>query len=456
MVIMVLDSLGDSVQGAVDRLRNTSGSLTEEDIDPVVKEIQRALLEGDAEVEIVMDMSDTIKERALGEDAPGGVTVREHVLNIVYEEMKSVIGGSTDIPLENQTVLLAGLQGAGKTTSAAKIAWWFSKKGLKPSVIQTDTFRPGAHKQLEQLASESDIAHHTDADADDPVQIAEAGLEKTDDTDVTIVDTAGRHASEDDLINEIQEISRTVNPDLNLLVIDAAMGQAAREQAERFNETIGIDGVVITKMDGTAKGGGALTAVNAADASVAFLGNGETVRDIERFEPDGFISRLLGMGDLKQLSERVERAMHESGDDDWEPEDIFEGEFTMHDMRKQMETMNQMGALDEVMNMIPGMGSGLMSQIDDDMLDLQEERMREFQIVMDSMTENELSDPSIVKKSRKKRIARGSGVDESVVEELFTQYEQMNQFLGQMGSRGDLKQMVGDMDISDMMGGGPF
>lgn len=454
---MVLDNLGDSVQGALDRLRGQRGDLSEEDVQPVVKEIQRALLEADTEVDIVMDLSETIKERAVTEELPGGVTPREHVLNIVYEEMVEVVGESTELPLQNQRILLAGLQGAGKTTTAAKIAWWFSKKGVKSSVIQTDTFRPGAHEQLSQLAGESDIDNHTNKDGTDAVEIAEQGLEKTQDADVQVVDTAGRHASEEALIDEIQDISQVVNPDVNLLVIDAAMGHAAKEQAERFNETIGIDGVVITKMDGTAKGGGALTAVNSADASIAFLGNGEEVRDIERFEPDGFISRLLGMGDLKQLSERVERAVHETDEDDWDPEDVFKGDFTMYDMKKQMETMNQMGALDEVMDMIPGFGSGAMSEIDDDMMDMQEERMRQFQVIMDSLTDEEMKDPSIIKSSRKQRIARGSGTDVDLVDEMLQEYNQMNQILGQLGSPAEMKKMAGNMDIGDMMGGGgPF
>jgi signal recognition particle subunit SRP54 len=189
------------------------------------------------------------------------------------------------------------------------MAWWFSKKGLRPAVIQTDTFRPGAFDQAEEMADRAEVAFYGDPDCDDPVQIARDGLEATEDADVHIVDTAGRHALEDDLIAEIEEIDRVVDPDRSLLVLDAAIGQGAKDQATEFERAIGIDGVMITKLDGTAKGGGALTAVNETDSSIAFLGSGETVQDIERFEASGFISRLLGMGDLQQLAERVERAM---------------------------------------------------------------------------------------------------------------------------------------------------
>jgi len=331
---MVLDDLGSSLRGTLDTLRGKS-RISEEDVDDVVKEIQRSLLQADVDVSLVMDLSDSIKERALEEEPPSGTSARDHVLRIVYEELVELVGDSTNIPLEDQTILLAGLQGSGKTTTAAKMAWWFSKKGLRPAVIQTDTFRPGAYDQAKEMTERAEVEFYGDPDGEDPVQIARDGLEATEDADVHIVDTAGRHALEDDLISEIEEIERAVDPDRNLLVLDAAIGQGAKDQAKQFDESIGIDGVTITKLDGTAKGGGALTAVNETGSTIAFLGTGETVQDVERFEPDSFISRLLGMGDLKQLTERVERAMHETqeGEDDWDPEDMMKGEFTLHDMR---------------------------------------------------------------------------------------------------------------------------
>lgn len=449
---MVLDSLGDSLQDALDPLRNTSGTLTEEDIDPVIKQIQRSLLQGDVDVSIVQEITDNIEERALGETPAGGVTAREHVLNIVYEELLELVGESATVPLEEQTILLAGLQGAGKTTTAAKMAWWFSKKGLKPAVVQTDTFRPGAHEQAQQLAEEGEYNAYTNAEGDDPTEIAETGVDETSSADVQIVDTAGRHASEKELINEIEDIADTIQPDRTFLVIDAAMGNTAKEQARQFEESLGIDGVIITKMDGTAKGGGALAAVKEADAEIAFLGTGENVEDIERFDPSGFISRLLGMGDLQQLSERVERAMHEQEDEDWDPESVFEGEFTMYDMKKQMETMNNMGALDEVMDMLPGLGGNIKSKLDDGMLDMQEERMREFQIIIESFTEEELENPNIIGKSRKERIARGSGSDIEQVNELLSQYNQMKKMADKMGGEQDMKKMA--QKLQGMQGGG--
>ncbi|XVH30262.1 signal recognition particle protein Srp54 [Haloferacaceae archaeon DSL9] len=461
---MVLDDLGTSLRGTLDDLRGKS-RIDEEDVQEVVKQIQRSLLQADVDVSLVMELSDSIKHRALDEDPPAGTTARDHVLKIVYEEMVAIVGESTAIPLEPQTILLAGLQGSGKTTTAAKIAWWFSKKGLRPAVIQTDTFRPGAYDQAKQMCERAEVEFYGDPGESDPVTIAREGLKATEDAEVHIVDTAGRHALEDDLIAEIEEIDTAVDPEVSLLVLDAAIGQGAKEQARQFESAIGIDGVTITKLDGTAKGGGALTAVNETDSSIAFLGTGETVQDIERFEPNGFISRLLGMGDLKQLAERVERAMSETQEeDDWDPEDMLQGNFTLKDMQKQMQTMNRMGPLDQVLDMIPGFGGNIMDQLPDDAMDVTQDRMRKFDIIMDSMTDAELEEPRSIGASRIRRIARGSGTDEETVRELLEQHKMMDKTIKQF-------QGMGDGDMQRMMkrfqkqgggggfgglGGGPF
>jgi signal recognition particle subunit SRP54 len=451
---MVLDSLGSSLQNALSNLSGERGDLSEEDVQPIIKEIQRALLESDVEVDVVMEVSDNIKNRAVNTEPAGGVTAKDHVLKIVYEELTEIVGDSTDIPLERQTILLAGLQGAGKTTTSAKMAWWFEKKGLRSGIVQTDTQRPGAHQQSRQLSEEADILCSTDETAEDAVKRAREGVEEINEADVKIVDTAGRHGSEEELINEIESISEEIEPDLSILVLDAGMGQSAEEQARKFNNSIGIDGVVITKMDGSAKGGGSLTAVKEANASIAFLGTGEGVRDIERFEPDGFVSRLLGMGDLKQLSERVERAMHEMDDDDWSPEDALEGDFTLYDMKKQMEAMDNMGRMQDILKRMPGMGGGLLDQMDDELLETQEQMMDKFSIMMNSMTEKEMQNPDIIKSSRIERIAKGSGTDIEEVEQMLSQYDQMRGFFGQIDGKGDIKKMA---DRFDLGGGiGPF
>ena len=460
---MVLDNLGSSLRGSLDKLRGKS-RIDEEDVKEIVKEIQRSLLSADVQVDIVMQLSDNIKTRALEEEPPGGTSARDHVLKIVYEEMVDMVGQSTEIPLEPQTIMLAGLQGSGKTTTAAKMAWWFSKKGLRPAVIQTDTFRPGAYDQAKQMCEKAEVEFYGDPDESDPVKIARDGMEATEDAEVHIVDTAGRHALEEDLIDEIEEIEGAVTPDLSLLVLDAAIGQGAKAQAREFEDSIGIGGVVITKLDGTAKGGGALTAVKETGSSISFLGTGETVQDIERFEPNGFISRLLGMGDLQQLAERVERAMEETQaeDDDWDPEDIMKGSFTLKDMQKQMEAMNKMGPLDQVMDMIPGMGGGMMDQLPDDAMDVTQDRMRSFDVIMDSMTDEELENPRIVGAERVRRIARGSGQEEDVVRELLQQHKMMERTLKQFQGMGDgdmqrmMKKLQNQGGGGGMGGMGPF
>ncbi|GCF13371.1 signal recognition particle [Haloarcula mannanilytica] len=465
---MVLDDLGSSLRGTLDDLRGKS-RLSEEDIEDIVKEIQRSLLQADVDVGLVQDLSDSIETRALEEEPPAGTTPRDWVLRIVYEELVDLVGESTELPLEEQTIMLAGLYGSGKTTTAAKMAWWFSTKGLRPAIIQTDTDRPGAYDQAKEMAERAEVDFYGDPDEDDPVKIAREGLEATANADVRIVDTAGRDGLNEELIEQIERIEQEVQPDRDLLVLDAAMGQSAKSQAADFEEAIGIDGVIITKLDGTAKGGGALAAVNETDSTIAFLGAGETVKDIERFEPSGFISRLLGMGDLKQLTERVERAMEETqGDDeeDWDPEDMLEGQFTLKDMRKQMQTMNNMGPLDQVMDMIPGLGGGLMDQLPDDAMDVTQERMRDFDVIMDSMTEEELENPRVVGQSRTERICRGSGKPEERVRELLQQHKQMEQMLKQFQGMGDgdmermMKQMQqggggGGGGMGGMGGGGP-
>ncbi len=451
---MVLDDLGSSLRSTLDNLRGKS-RISEEDVDEIVKEIQRSLIQADVDIALVQELSDNIRIRSLDEEPPAGTSPRDWVLRIVYEELVEFIGESTEVPLEGQTIMLAGLYGSGKTTTAAKMAWWFSKKGLRPAIIQTDTDRPGAYDQAKQMAKNAEVDFYGDPNEDDPVAIARDGLAATADSDVRIVDTAGRDGLNQELIEQIERIAATVNPDRNLLILDAAMGQSAKEQAQEFEASIGIDGVAITKLDGTAKGGGALAAVNETDSTIAFLGTGETVKDIERFEPSSFVSRLLGMGDIEQLAERVERAMEETQDEDeeWEPEDMLEGQFTLHDLQKQMEAMNRMGPLDQVMDMIPGMGGGLMDELPDNAMDITEERMRDFEVIMGSMTEAEMENPRMVGASRTKRIARGSGKSKERVRELLQQHKMMDQTLKQFGNMGeaDMERMMQQMQ----QGGGP-
>jgi signal recognition particle subunit SRP54 len=461
---MVLGDLGSSLQDALEKVAGRS-RIDEEAVEEVVRDIQRALLQADVDVSLVNEMSDSIRDRALNEEPPAGTSPREHVLRIVYEEMVGVVGDATEFDLEEQTILLAGLQGSGKTTTSAKMARWFSRKGLRPAIVQTDTFRPGAYEQSAEMAERAEVPFYGDPDSEDPVEIAREGLEEFEDRDVVIVDTSGRHALEEELVDEIQDIESVVEPDMNLLVLDASIGQSAGEQAEAFEEAIGVDGVVITKLDGTAKGGGALTAVDQTDSSVAFIGTGEEVRDIERFDPDGFISRLLGMGDIRALVDRVEEAMEESDveEEELDPEKLLSGDFTLRDVYKQMEAMGSMGRLDQVMDMIPGMGGmgAMKDELPEDFAEVTEQRLDKYRAIMDSMTDEELDNPSRVGGSEVRRVARGSGTSEEDVRELLEYYNTMEQTMSQLGGGRDMERMMkkmgeGDVDIGGMGGNLPF
>ncbi|RLG25975.1 signal recognition particle protein Srp19, partial [Methanosarcinales archaeon] len=290
---MVLDNLGGSLQDALKKIVG-AGRIDERTVSEVVRDIQRALLQADVNVKLVMNLSKRIKERSLKEAVPPGMNPREHVVQIVYHELIDIIGKKCDLALGKQTIMMIGLQGSGKTTTTAKLARYFQRKGLKPGVICADTYRPGAYEQLKTLCERLNIAFYGELNNKDAVAIVTHGLKNLERYDIMIVDTAGRHGLESELIREMEEIHRVAKPDHKLLVLDAAMGQQASEQAKAFNESIGITGVVITKLDGTAKGGGALSAVSETSSSIAFIGSGETPDDLERFEPDRFISRLLG------------------------------------------------------------------------------------------------------------------------------------------------------------------
>ena len=461
---MVLGDLGSSLQDALEKVAGRS-RIDEEAVEEVVRDIQRALLQADVDVSLVNELSDSIRDRALNEEPPAGTSPREHVLRIVYEEMIDVVGDATEFELEEQTILLAGLQGSGKTTTSAKMARWFSRKGLRPAIVQTDTFRPGAYEQSKEMADRAEVPFYGDPDSEDPVGIAREGLNEFEDRDVVIVDTAGRHALEDELVAEIEDIEEVVDPDMSLLVLDASIGQSAGEQADAFDESVGIDGVVITKLDGTAKGGGALTAVDQTDSSVAFIGTGEEVSDVERFDPDGFISRLLGMGDIRALVDRVEEAMEESDieEEELDPEKLLSGDFTLRDVYKQMEAMGSMGRLDQVMDMIPGMGGmgALKDEMPEDFAEVTEKRLDKYRAVMDSMTDEELDNPSRVGASEVRRVARGSGTSEEDVRELLEYYNTMEQTMSQLGGGRDMERMMkkmgeGDMDMGGMGGNLPF
>jgi signal recognition particle subunit SRP54 len=441
---MVLDNLGSSLKSALQKLAN-AGKIDKEVIDEVVKDIQRAMIQADVNVKLVMKLSNRIKERALTEAPPAGMDSREHVLRIVYTELVNIIGKATPISLEHQTIMMVGLQGSGKTTTTAKLARFFSRKGLKPAVICADTYRPGAYDQLSQLCEKLGVSFYGERDNKDAVAIVRNGLRETAKYDVRIVDTAGRHALETDLIKEMKDIWALTEFTHRFLVLDAAIGQQASDQAKAFNDAVGITGVIITKLDGTAKGGGALSAVSDTNTSIAFIGVGETSEDLERFDPDGFISRLLGMGDLKALVEKANDVLSQK---DVDVEKMMTGRFTLNDMYAQLEAINKMGPLKQIMSMLP-LG-GLSGNITDDMYKMTQDKLSSYRIIMDSMTDAEKEEPKLIGSSRIVRIARGSGRAPEEVRELLKYHKMMQKAMkGMKGGPGkqNLKKLMKQMNV---------
>jgi signal recognition particle subunit SRP54 len=432
---MVLDNLGSSLKGALQKLAN-AGKIDKAVIDEVVKDIQRAMIQADVNVKLVMKLSNRIKERALTEAPPAGMDSREHVLRIVYTELVDIIGKATLISLEQQTIMMVGLQGSGKTTSTAKLARFFARKGLKPAVICADTYRPGAYDQLSQLCEKLGVTFYGERDNKDAVAIVKKGLSETAKYDVRIVDTAGRHALETDLIKEMKDIRALTDFTHRFLVLDAAIGQQASDQAKAFNDAVGITGVIITKLDGTAKGGGALSAVSDTNTSIAFIGVGETSDDLERFDPDGFISRLLGMGDLKALVEKANEVLSQK---DVNVEKMMTGRFTLNDMYAQLEAINKMGPLKQIMSMLPLGGLG--GNITDDMYRMTQDKLKGYKVIMDSMTEAEKEDPKLIGSSRISRIALGAGKPPEDVRELLKYHKMMQKAMkGMKGGAGGGRQ----------------
>lgn len=439
---MVMDKLGNSLQEALKKIAG-AGRIDGKVVGDAVKEIQRALLQADVNVKLVMELSTKIRERSLKEDIPAGMSPREHVINIVYQELIEIMGHGTDVKLSPQRIMMVGLQGSGKTTTTAKLARFFQRKGMKPAVICADTYRPGAYEQLSTLCSRLNIPFYGEKDSKDAVKIVKEGLEELSKHEVLIIDTAGRHALEKDLIREMEDIHAMAKPDHKLLVIDAAIGQQASEQARVFNQSIGITGVTISKLDGTAKGGGALSAVAETGSSIAFIGIGEKPEDFEKFEPDRFISRLLGMGDIKTLVEKAQEAIVE---EEFDVESMMRGKLTLKDMYRQIEAMNKMGPLKQIMQMLPNMP--MIPKLSDTDFHTTKGTLDKFRVIMDSMTEKELAEPGVIGSSRIKRIARGSGTSPEDVRLLLKQHKMMQQaFKGLRGGKFNMQKMMKRMGM---------
>jgi signal recognition particle subunit SRP54 len=423
---MAMDRLGSSLTGAIKKLF-CAGVVDEAAVKELVRDIQRALLQADVNVKLVLGISKQIEERALKEKVPPGISRREHVIKVVYEELTRFVGDKP-VPIKmepgkKKILMLVGIQGSGKTTHAAKLARYFLKKGLKPALICADTYRPGAYAQLQQLANRINVPVYGDVKAKDPVKVVNEGLKQFSDKEIILVDTAGRHKEEKELIKEMKTLEKKIRPDEVMMVIDGTIGQQALIQAQTFHEATPIGSILVTKLDGSARGGGALSAVAATGAPIKFIGTGEKTEDIEAFIPSRFVGRLLGMGDLETLLDKVKEA--EIKVPEKKAKAILSGKFTLTDMYEQFEAVKGMGPFRKIFKMLPGMSY----DVPEDMLNMAEGRLEKWRVIIQSMRPEEKENPKILNSSRVRRVARGSGTTERDVKDLLKQYVMMRKML---------------------------
>ena len=423
---MVLERLGSSLYEALRKVFRAP-IVDEELVKELLRDVQRSLLQADVNIKLVVDISKRIEERALKEKLPSGISRREHVVKVVYEELTRFLGEKpapqTTKTGKRNTLMLVGIQGSGKTTTAAKLARYFQKRGLKTAIICADTFRPGALAQLEQLGKQTNVPVYGNPKAKSSVEIASDGLEKFDNYDLVLIDTTGRHKDEKSLIKEMRTMEKKIAPDEVILVIDGTIGQQAATQAKAFHEATPIGSIFVAKLDGSARGGGALSAVAAIGAPIKFIGTGEKIGDMEPFVPSRFVGRLLGMGDLQSLIEKVREAEVEVPEKKLRA--FLTGRFTLTDMYEQVNSMKSLGPLRHLLKMVPG----LSYNIPDDMMEMAEGRLEKWRVIIESMTPEEREKPKIFNSSRIRRVARGSGTSEKEVKEILKQYKMMKKMM---------------------------
>ncbi|MGI6011112.1 MAG: signal recognition particle protein [Ruminococcus sp.] len=438
---MAFESLSEKLQNVFKKLRS-KGKLTEADVKTALKEVKMALLEADVSFKVVKQFIKSVQERAVGQDVMNGLNPGQMVIKIVNEELISLMGSeTTELPLKPgnamTVIMMAGLQGAGKTTTAAKLAGKLKSKGKKPLLVACDVYRPAAITQLEVNGKKQGVEVFSMGDKQKPVDIARGAMEyaRENGFNVVLLDTAGRLHIDEDMMNELADIKESVEVDTTVLTVDAMTGQDAVNVAETFNNKIGIDGVILTKMDGDTRGGAALSVRAVCGKPILYVGMGEKLSDLEQFYPERMASRILGMGDVMSLIEKVQENIDEEKAKAMEQK-MKKAQFGFDDYLESMNQMKNMGGLSSVLNMLPGIG-GKMKDIES-MVDEKDMARKEAMIL--SMTPKERANPDILNVSRKKRIAKGAGVDIAEVNRLVKQFEQARKMMKQMpqmmGSRG--------------------
>jgi signal recognition particle subunit SRP54 len=429
---MVLDNLSSSISNAIKKVLRAP-MVDEKVIKELVRDIQRALLQSDVNVKLVFELSKNIEKKILEEELPPGITRRELAVKVVYDELVTLLGGEkAQMPKypkgKSTVILLVGIQGSGKTTTASKLTWYFKKQGYSVGLVCADNFRAGAYDQLSQLSEKAGAEFYGERDNKSSVEIARNGARKFKERgiELILVDTAGRHKNESDLMNEMHQIAEAVVPDEIMLVLDGTIGQQAMQQAEAFNQATKIGTIFLTKLDGSARGGGALSAVVATRAPIRFIGIGEGIEEIEAFNPSRFVGRLLGMGDIEALVERVKELQIAPSKQAMSA--MVSGRFTLKDLYAQMQTMRKMGPFSKILQSVPGLGMKLPKEA----MDVTEERMKKWMVIMQSMTEEEMIEPHVIDGSRARRIAKGSGTSPKDLKELLDQYKMSKKYIKQI------------------------
>jgi signal recognition particle subunit SRP54 len=449
---MALEGLSQGIFRSIGLLKNKR-KLDEEELREMTRSLRRALQEADFNVRQTKELVEKLEARLREDETRPGITLQTHAMNILYTELVRMLGPAHQFQPHGATLLLVGLYGQGKTTTTAKLAEWYRRKhGLRVAVIEADVHRPGAYAQLTQLLEDSTVQVYGEPDTKDAPTIVRNGLAACSAADLIIVDTAGRHQLDQELVDELEQISSITRASERWLVIDAQVGQAAGPVAASFHSLAGVTGIVITKLDGTARGGGALSAVAATGAPIVHIGTGENVSDLEKFESDRFISRLLGMGDIQGLIDLAP--------DDMDEEEtmrltqrLMSGRFTLNDMYKQMEMMSKVGTIDKLMSFLPGNMLGGMGAMSKSQKADMQGNLDRYRTIMDSMTAWEKNEPAKIKADRIRRVARGSGVREKDVRELIAQWNRSRKMMKGMGGNRKLNKQMrkmmkdGDMDM---------
>jgi len=431
---------GESLRKAIEQLR-TSGA-DKETVKEVIKELQRALIAADVEIRLVFDLSKKIETEAFKE-LPEGINRREHIIKATYDSLAELLGGTeAKVPERPKKILLVGLFGFGKTTTCGKLAHYYQKRGMKVGIICADTYRPAAFEQLKQICEKIKVPLFGNPKEKNAGKVVGEALKQAKGFDLLICDSAGRNALDKELEKEIKEINSVFKPEEKWLVLGADIGQVAKKQAAAFHEAVGVNGVIITRMDGSAKGGGALAACNATKSPVYFIGMGEHVDDLQAFDSTRFLSRIMGYGDLQALLEKAKEAYEEEPMD---LEQLISGEFTLQAFYEQLKAARKIGPLGKVLDMM-----GMKQQLPKEMADMGEEKLDSFKIIMDSMTMREKIDPEIINSSRIARIAKGSGKTQENVRELLKNFKRMKKAFRKLKGIDEEKIAKGGLDMQKL------